>query len=72
MRSQRSGERTTRRIEATPFALRNLRGHAIGRDHEVFDQLLGAVVRIGLQVAQSPSAYTAWARDVLRSSAPCS
>ena len=52
MRSQRSGVRTTRRIEGSPWRSRNARRDAVGRDHEVFDQLLGAVRLVRPQVGQ--------------------
>jgi len=33
-----------------------LRGHAIGRDHELLDQLLGCIGFIGAKIAQYPGA----------------
>ena len=43
MRAQRSGERSTRRSDGKPLSLEEARGDAVGGDHEVLDQLLGAV-----------------------------
>ena len=43
MRAQRSGDLTTRRIEAKPRSRQEPRRHAVGRDHEVLDERLGAV-----------------------------
>ena len=52
MRSQRSGVRRIRRSDGTPLPLEVLRGHAVGRDHEVLDELLGPVLLVGQEVGQ--------------------
>ena len=43
MRGQRSGAFTTRRIEETPGVAQRARHHLVGRDHEILDQVRGAV-----------------------------
>ena len=56
MRSQRSGSRSTRRSALKPCAVKKLRGHAIGRDHELLDQLLRSIGFIGTKIAQDARA----------------
>ena len=73
MRSHRAGERTTRRSDGKPRASRNARDDAVGRDHQVFDQLLRAVRRLRLHVARAcRRRRRAGPRCVSNCSAPCS
>ena len=52
MRSQRSGERSTRRSDGKPLLLEERAVDAVGGDHEVLDQLLRAVLLVGPQVGE--------------------
>ena len=52
IRSQRLGVRTTRRSDGKLFGREVARGHAVGGDHEVLDDLLGPVLRVGFQVLE--------------------
>ena len=56
MRSQRSGERTTRRMLGKPCASRKRAVDAVRRDHEVLDQVLRALLRrLGRRSTTLPS-----------------
>ena len=52
MRSQRSGERRTRRSDGKPLRFEVGRGDAVRRDHEVLDELLGPVLSIRVEIRQ--------------------
>ena len=52
MRSQRSGDFTTRRSDGNPRASRNRAIDAVGRDHQVLDERLRAVRRLRPHVVQ--------------------
>ena len=72
IRSQRSGERSDPAQRREALLLQEARVDAVGRDHEVLDQLLGAVAPLRPQVGERVAVEDRRASRVSRSSAPCS